>query len=305
MRRLSNKSLWLVLISVLIMSGSVASAGTADAATDTDTGESSSVLSQTGSDFAYGVKTFVGDTWYIYTAPARINRKSALWLAGLAITGAIIYANDQEIYDEIHRASDTEGYKPFRKLGEAVEPVGHMGNTNPYYFAILGGSYLLGIDKLTTMSAQILEAHFITGLGKNISQQLIGRRRPHEGQGPRSFERGEGTSFPSGHTINIFELATVISHHYAYLPVQIGCYTLATAVGFQRITDEQHWPSDVFAAAVFGTVTTRALLARHDASRRERESDSTTTDAPATSWLIAPVLSAQYRYVGLAFQYQF
>ena len=189
-----------------------------------------------------------------------------------------------------------------------MEPIGHMGNTNPYYFGILAGSYVLGIDKLTLMSAQILEAHFVTGLGKNICQKLIGRRRPHEGEGHRSYSPGNGTSFPSGHTINIFELATVLSHHVDCLPFQAGCYLTATAVGYQRIISDQHWPSDIFAAAIFGTVVTRALIARHEKMTATMSESVTNTEIGAGDrgrWLISPAYSARDKFVGLTFHYSF
>ena len=51
------------------------------------------------------------------------------------------------------------------------------------------------------------------GLGKTLAQSFAGRLRPSVGQGPESWGNDDATSFPSGHAINIFQLATVLSHH--------------------------------------------------------------------------------------------
>ena len=48
-------------------------------------------------------------------------------------------------------------------------------------------------------------AHFIAGGIRNVGKFIVGRRHPYEDQGPRSFEFGHGTSFPSGHTSVLFE----------------------------------------------------------------------------------------------------
>ncbi len=216
-------------------------------------------------DLSCAVTTFVKDGWYIYTAPVRLNWNSALWLAGLTAVGGVLYAYDEEIYEELKRIEFKDGYRWFREFGEAVEPVGHMGNMNRYYFGALAAGYLLGIRPVTLVSAQILEAHFLSGGFKNLGGAAVGRFRPEAHRGPRHF--ADGTSFPSGHTINIYELATIFAHHIPYLPFQIACYGAATAVAFQRVTSDAHWPSDVYVAGILGFVTARAILRQHESRR--------------------------------------
>jgi membrane-associated phospholipid phosphatase len=61
-------------------------------------------------------------------------------------------------------------------------------------------------------------------------------------------------SFPSGHTITAFAVATVISRRYGmHRPwVPILAYGGAAAIGFWRLTPSAHYTSDVFADAVLG-----------------------------------------------------
>ena len=60
-------------------------------------------------------------------------------------------------------------------------------------------------------------------------------------------------SFPSGHAIGAFSIATVIAnryHHHRWVPFAV--YGLATAVSLSRITTSAHFPSDVFLGASLG-----------------------------------------------------
>jgi membrane-associated phospholipid phosphatase len=72
--------------------------------------------------------------------------------------------------------------------------------------------------------------------------QVIGWREP-------------GRSFPSGHTAQIFFLATVLSR---LLPLGIlatlALYAVAALVGFTRIYVGAHYPRDVIGGAVLGSV---------------------------------------------------
>lgn len=208
--------------------------------------------------------TFLSDFWYVASSPARISWKSAFWLGGLTVASGFIYANDQEILDALRRNRDFFIYKPFLKLGENFKNVGHMGITNKYYFAALALSYILNIETVTIITAQILESHFIAGGFKNLANVLVGRARPFEGKGPRSYSFNDGTSFPSGHASNIFQMVTVLAHHIQFLPFQIFAYSIAAGVSFERIDTKNHWPSDVFIAAVFGTAISRAVLKLHE-----------------------------------------
>jgi membrane-associated phospholipid phosphatase len=65
----------------------------------------------------------------------------------------------------------------------------------------------------------------------------------------------KGDSFPSGHTTQIFFLMTLLIHHF-----QVGImgttllYAVAALVGFTRIYVGAHYPRDVIAGMVLGSV---------------------------------------------------
>lgn len=64
---------------------------------------------------------------------------------------------------------------------------------------------------------------------------------------------GFKSSFPSGHTITAFSIATVFAERYRrHRWVPWVAYGAASLVGFSRLTLQSHFPSDIFAGAVLG-----------------------------------------------------
>jgi membrane-associated phospholipid phosphatase len=67
-----------------------------------------------------------------------------------------------------------------------------------------------------------------------------------------SFLRGNG-SFPSGHSIAAFSVATVVAQRYRnHRWVPYAAYGLAAVVGFSRLTLSAHFLSDVFMGGALG-----------------------------------------------------
>jgi len=64
-----------------------------------------------------------------------------------------------------------------------------------------------------------------------------------------------GDSFPSGHTTQIFFLTTLIVYYFQLgLGESIALYAVAALVGFTRIYVGAHYPRDVFAGMVLGSI---------------------------------------------------
>lgn len=63
----------------------------------------------------------------------------------------------------------------------------------------------------------------------------------------------KGSSFPSGHAVGAFSVATIVAnryHNHRWAPFLL--YGFATAVSFSRVTTRAHFPSDVFLGAALG-----------------------------------------------------
>jgi membrane-associated phospholipid phosphatase len=67
--------------------------------------------------------------------------------------------------------------------------------------------------------------------------------------------REKGDSFPSGHTTQIFFLMTLFIHRFQLgMGESIALYAVAALVGFTRIYVGAHYPRDVVAGVVLGSV---------------------------------------------------
>ncbi len=76
---------------------------------------------------------------------------------------------------------------------------------------------------------------------------------------PKLIAEGEGRSFPSGHTTNLFGAATVFTVFYrrrGWLT-----YLAALLTGYSRVYTGGHHPSDVIVTAIFSVAITLLLLA--------------------------------------------
>lgn len=79
---------------------------------------------------------------------------------------------------------------------------------------------------------------------------------------PSFYIKGNG-SFPSGHTIEAFAVATIIARRYRnHRWVPYAAYGLASVVGFSRLTLSVHFLSDVFMGGALGYSISRFTVLR-------------------------------------------
>jgi membrane-associated phospholipid phosphatase len=85
-------------------------------------------------------------------------------------------------------------------------------------------------------------------------QLLAARQRPGEGNGNGDFWKHHNinTSFPGGHAMFTFAMATVVSHEYPQKWVQALAYSAATIVTVTRFMARDHWASDMLAGSALG-----------------------------------------------------
>lgn len=85
-------------------------------------------------------------------------------------------------------------------------------------------------------------------------QLIAARQRPGEGNGNGDFWKHHAinTSFPGGHAMFTYTMATVLSHEYSQKWVQALAYTAASVVTVSRFMARDHWSSDMFIGAALG-----------------------------------------------------
>lgn len=104
------------------------------------------------------------------------------------------------------------------------------------------GAALRGLAALGTASA----------VANGPLKLISGRPRPGEGRPGGGFRRPRTSSFPSAHTSSGFAFATAVGARLPGLRVPLGL--LAATVGYSRIHNRVHYPSDVLAGAALGVI---------------------------------------------------
>ena len=223
-------------------------------------------------DLGGGVVGLGVDALDFVTAPFHLDRRQALQLGAVVAAGGLIFLFDQEIHDWVLRTQDDAPWKTVLEVGEFFEPLGLMNNTNKYWLAGIAVSYVIEEEALMRVFQQLLFSHIISGVTMGVARPLIGRERPHNADGPYEFNFREGTSFPSGHTSTIFEVARVLSHNISWWPASVALYGMAGSVAYQRMAgefdpetgeltkDSPHWPSDVWFGAWWGVAVSNIII---------------------------------------------
>jgi hypothetical protein len=219
-------------------------------------------------DAAHGAKTLVLDTTYVLISPLRMDAHDAFVLGGILSATGLLMVFDADIRDAFNRNAETFPLEPLVEVGRFLDPVAY-GRMNVYYLGGLGISYAAGWDTGTSVFGEILTSFAVYGLLKKPVELLVGRQRPYQEQGAYSFWQSDATSFFSGHTVNTFQVATVVSHHVDRRWFTGAAYLAATCVGLQRVEADAHWASDVFLSAAFAIAVSRSVIALHENRRVE------------------------------------
>lgn len=106
---------------------------------------------------------------------------------------------------------------------------------------------------------QVLEGVRVVDLAKAKPRLLATLRPPKVKISKPDFKPGEGRSFPSSHTINMFSAALTAACFYGRRAA--WGFGLAALIGYSRIYVGSHWPSDVLISIFIGLGSTLLILA--------------------------------------------
>lgn len=209
---------------------------------------------------------FLEEEKQIWTTPARMNAEDVLAITGLALTTAFLIHNDEKIIREVKEF--TLAHPGAKKAGSCLSPLGSA----PVDAALIGAFWLGGSlfkDKRLKETAVLsLRSLMHAILVSQVIKLICRRQRPdHEDGVDGWFNSGTGVpyrSFTSGHTAQVWSIATVFSGMYRDKPlIPVISYTLAAFSGLSRITENEHWASDVLTGAVLGYAIGRMMVNRH------------------------------------------
>jgi len=217
---------------------------------------------------------FLKDAGQIWSYPAHIRTRDILPIAGLAVLTGLLIRNDKAIYRGINDYGDSHAWV------RAVSPViNEMGSSGAWgtAAAFLCVGLIAKDDKAVETAALASSAMLQSGILVTFLKGLAGRQRPFMADavdhwsGPVGFFKrfgsgqfGKYDSFPGGHSVTAFSLATVVAMEYQKsVWVPILAYTTATGVALARVTEKKHWLSDCLVSSVLGHVIGRLVVLNH------------------------------------------
>ncbi len=174
----------------------------------------------------------------------------------------------------------------------------------PVVAAFLGITYLSARrahdDRLAEASSLAAESLLDAGIWITVLKSATARLRPHERDGGRFLQYGspQNGSFPSGHAMSAFSVASVFAECYRDKKwVPWLSYGIATLIGGARLAVGRHFASDVVVGAVLGTSIGRGVVARNREDRRSAE------DSPRLRGTFGPVVAPDGRAVGIGWSH--
>lgn len=191
----------------------------------------------------HSVKRVLEDQKELYIAP--FNPSNLKWDAVVLGGTAVFLSMDHHIENRLPGTH----YNLYSDMSNAG--IAGMG-------AALAGLWAYGIKNHNPHAQETgaleLETLVNTFLIYTPMQLISGRQRPFEGNGHGDFWRHHGlnTSFPSGHALFTFSMATVVADEYPKRWVQVLAYSAAAAVTTGRLLARDHWSSDIWVGSALG-----------------------------------------------------
>lgn len=245
-------------------------------------------------------KNILHDQKAIWTAPLHLRSQDARWAVPLALGTAGLIATDRRTGDEI--AESTRQLNASRVISYAgsAYAVGAIAAT--FYLAGRAGHNDRARETGVLGAEALIDSLIVVTAVKEITQ----RRRPTAARGRGDFFDG-GSSFPSGHSIEAWSLATVIAHEYHdRLAVQIAAYGIAGAVSVARFTGRKHYLSDVLVGSALGYGIGNYVYHAHHRKIAVTGGEEEEEARTKSRWpLIAPQYDRHAREYGVALAWSF
>lgn len=194
----------------------------------------------------------------IWTSPFHMHKSDAKWWILFGAATAVLIATDRDTSTILENSKGQ------------VRWANHISNIGSAYTlaGIDAGFYAYGILRDDSKAREVAvlggEALIDSLVVVEVVKLAAGRNRPNAPHEPSQFFDG-GASFPSGHAIATWALASVVAHEYGRGSkiVPIIAYGLATLVSGARFAAQQHYASDILVGAGMGWFIGRFVYQTH------------------------------------------
>lgn len=191
----------------------------------------------------------------IWTTPFRARNYHPRFIVPFALVTAGLIASDKNVGRELSDGPPGTGTNVSGSVAHIGSAPAVYGFTGLFY----GLARVTHHERARETGLLALEALVNSTIVVESLKGVTERERPTTDDGHRRvddargrFERG-GTSFPSGHAINAWTLASVMAARYPDRRlVKYGAYSLAAIASASRMTQRKHFPSDIVVGAVLG-----------------------------------------------------
>jgi hypothetical protein len=181
-----------------------------------------------------------------HTPRAMIEPSNLAWEVPVGVaTGVLIAAGDTPVAREVGGSHNLNSRSDTASTAITDLMVGSAG-----------AMYLVGCatgrEHALRSGISVLAATGFALISNEVLKYSFNRERPFRDNGNGEFWEG-GNSFPSGHTVAAWSVASALAHSYPNKRwVKWTAYAAATGVSVLRITANQHFPSDVVIGGTLG-----------------------------------------------------
>ena len=189
------------------------------------------------------IKRIGQDQKRLYLAP--FEKHNLKWDAVVLVGTGALLAADRHIESNVSHSHFT--------LYQATSDIGIAGLAGS-----LGAIYIYGFKTEHRHARETgeleLETLINTFLIYTPMQLIFGRQRPDEGNGRGDFfkRHAVNTSFPGGHAMFTWAMASVLADEYPKPWARVLSYGAAFTVTFSRFMARDHWSSDMFVGTALG-----------------------------------------------------
>lgn len=201
-----------------------------------------------------GAATIGKDEWTFIKAP--FQPKNLKWDALFVAAVAPLIATDEHVAD----ATNPAWYGTSGTLSNALVAT-TAGTAGAIFVTGLVTDNTHAKDTGVAAARATIDSVIMYGAMKAIFQ----RERPFSGGAEGKFFSGNWSngSFPSGHSMFDWTIASVVAHEYPKWEVQAAMYGLALFGSGSRVTAGVHFPSDVVVGSTLGFLVGR-YVAKQD-----------------------------------------
>ena len=209
------------------------------------------------------------ETGRVLSSPFSAKKENLYIVGGIIGAGLAVYSLDGQIRHNlggIHSSFNNDFLKVAKEFGNGAYDLLFIGG-----YGLFGAAKKDGYMKETALMAA--ESFLAANAVGSLLKYSVGRARPYIEEGKKHFTpfvfKTSRTSFPSGHTVSAFSVATVFAQRSDYISVKILVYTMASATAFERVYSDKHWASDVFFGAALGYFVASDIVG----GKKEKKSD--------------------------------